>query len=197
MTVLAWTAPVDETISIMRSLLSQEQLDAYKQMHISLEEFVRISQTLGAMLQVLVGLLLIVLGIFVRRASRGASITSLIILIPILLIGCLNALSAMVAAATGHPEVLVVGILWLLAGIAICFGIVSLWRIIRATGAEKQFRLMQMMQMRQATQALQQPGGYGYGSIPASFGPTPLPGSQTPIGPLVPPPQDSYRPPNL
>jgi hypothetical protein len=174
----------------------------------------RILYTAVAVASLGVGAILIVLGIFVRRASKVASVFAIILCGLALLYLCVNEL-ALVLGALGNPIIAVGACVFLVP--IILLGLTTMWLMQVLKGlphieAARQQRVAHYASAQQQQQAYgQAPHGYGYppglqpgygqppvGAPPIGYGaiPPPMPGQ--PTGPPVrhpPLPPDQQNPP--
>ena len=138
-------------------------------------------------LNVLVGLILIVLAIFVRRASRTGSIISIAltgIVGMVMLLTLLNGLRQVVANPSGGAmfALIIVGV-----GLALCAATIAKLVLIVRSGQNLHGVAMQQSQY---WAMMQQQGGYGYGYPP------PPPDGARPVGAPPPPPGPPQSPQN-
>jgi len=143
-----------------------------------------------------VGIVLIVLGIFVMRGSRGATIGGIIVCGLAALFGALQFINGVAIVAT-HPSAQFMGGACLAAVPLALEALAILW-LAQALRSGKQMQmsqqqyLAQMWQMQQQQQAQNQTGyGYGYGQGGYGYAPlqaAPAPGSVPPPAPPASPP---------
>ena len=144
----------------------------------------------------LAGLVFVLLGVFVFRASRGAAIGAAVVSGLALGLGALWLLSAFVAAATQHiPQMAMAICVFCIPMLLLILTMVFLVQALRAGNVQQmtqQQYLAQMWQMQQ--QAAQTQQGYGYGYGPGGYGYPPQQGAPPP-GAAAPPPAQQSPPP--
>jgi hypothetical protein len=136
---------------------------------------------------VVVGLILIVLAIFVRRASRIGSIISIAltgIVGLVMLLTLLNGLRQMAANPSGGA---MFALILLGGGLALCAATIAKLALIVRSGQDLHTLAMQQSQY---WAMMQQQGGYGYGYPP------PPPDGARPVGAPPPPPATPEGPQN-
>ena len=136
-----------------------------------------------------VGIALVVLGIFVRRGSRGAAMTSIALLGLVALVCLLNVMGGL--SQTGAILMLVVSVVMYGSVLAVCIAAIA--NLVRALRAWRDRQSVAAMQ--QAWLMMQQPSaspyGYGYGY---SYASAPSPPPPAPQGPPSPPTDQSVPP---
>lgn len=181
---VAFLAPPEAMVQELRARLSPEQLQQLGNM--DLATVVRVTYAVIGVVALLVSLVLLIVGGFVRRGGRGAVIMGLVIFIGLALVCAFGVLAGLIQAATVSPTALVAVVIWLAIGTAVGATIYWLSQALRASGAAAQQLQAYYWHLQQQQQVLQPPQGYGYGY---GYGAPPSP--QTPAAP---PPQQSLGP---
>ena len=195
--VIVWTLPLDQLVAQIRTTLTPSQLSQLQ--GVSLEQVLRIGGTVLSALGVVAGLVMSALAFFVRRGSRGASITALILAGAMGLWCALSVLGNAVQAIGGTVQAVGGLVIWLIIS-----GVVALLItfLIQALGASRYRRAhpaagQQYWQMQQLQNELGPgQGGYGYGSPPPSPPAQTGPGWTVPPPPAPPPPPPPGDPPS-
>jgi hypothetical protein len=186
------------TAMVMSPEMVAEQESAMKaaglpESNISAEAFRTMTVVMGA-LTLLVGVTFIVVGAFVRRGSRAATVTGLIVASALALLLGLFALLCLIAAFAA-PVVAAYACLFAIPFFLLIWLIAWLAQAVRASGAvaaaHNQFNAQfYQYQQQQQAYAYPVPPGYGYG-----YGyPAPQTQPQQPAAP-IPPPADENLPP--
>jgi hypothetical protein len=153
---------------------------------------------IGFGLIALAGLVFLLLGVFVFRASRGAALGAAVITGLALGLGALWMLSAFVAAATQRiPQMALAICVFSIPMLLLILTMLFLVQALRAGNVRQmtqQQYLAQMWQMHQ--QASQNPPGYGYGYGQGGYGYAPPQGAPPP-GAAAPPPSPAPEPPSV
>jgi hypothetical protein len=182
MTGMLFLAPLDAIVKQARASIPPEQL---RQMgDVDLVRMVKIVYgTVGAIV-IGVSLLLLVLGVFVRRGGKPSIISSLVVFAGLSLFALFGILSGVVQAAMGTPVMLLAAVIWLVLGAVFALAITWLVQAIRASGAAQQIQAYYGQLQQQ--QSIQPPTGYGYAySSPPQSAQSP----QQSLG-MVPPPEN-------
>ena len=176
-----WIIPMDQIVTQLKQSLPQEQL---KQLgNIDLAQAARVFYTVAGILFLLTSIALITLGMFVRRGSRGATITALVVGIIIVGWCVLCVLVGIVQSITISPVLLGGVLIWLVVGSGMGLALYWLVQALRATAAVRQQLQAQYLRFQQQP-AAQQQAGYGYGYSPP---PSPTTDPQQTLGPIPPP----------
>jgi hypothetical protein len=193
---VAFLAPLDTLADEFRRSVPPEQLKALG--NIDLTQALKIGYALIGIVTLLISIVLLILGGFIRRGGRGSIITGLVIYIALALACALVVLVGLIQAVTVSPTALAAVVIWLVIGAAVAVTIHWLVQALRAGGAAAQQLQAYYWQLQQQQQAMQQPygqgygyGGYGYGApAPQSNVPPPAAPQQS-LGPMPPPPGSS------
>jgi hypothetical protein len=185
---IAFLAPLDTLVEEARKNIPPEQLKALGNM--DLAQLVKIVYAGMGIVTLLIAIVLLIVGGFVRRGGRGAIITGLVIHIGMALFCAFVILVGLIQAATVSPAALVAVVIWLAIGAAIAVTIYWLAQALRASGAAAH-QLQAYYWHLQQQQGFQPPQGYGYG-YGYGYGAAPQPGTppapQQSLGPMPPPP---------
>lgn len=166
--VAAWVGPIDRVIQQLQQAGYQFPATGGE---VSPEQVVRFAFAFMSVLGVLLGIALIVLGIFVRRGGKGAAITSLVICIPLVLLTLLDLVRSVPMVL--NTPVLLPGVLVGLIPLVL-LGLVVTW-LIQAIRAAPHLAAQQQQMMAQMWQYQQQQAAYGgynqaAGSPPPAYG---------------------------
>lgn len=161
---------------------SQVQIPDASGLGLSPEQLVRAIFAVMAAMCFAGGIAMIVLGMFVRRASRVATILSLILTSLILLLLAINLISMIsqpVSSATGEVHLVSVGIVLATAALfAVELGLlISALRAIPAVNAARQQLAMQYLQYQQYQRMYWQGGAVSSGQASAQSNPASSPSS--------------------
>jgi len=182
MTGMLFLAPLDAIVKQARASMPPEQLRQVGD--VDLVRMVKILYGTAGAIVIAVSLLLLVLGIFVRRGGKPSIISSLVVFAGLTLFALFGILSGLAQAAMGAPVMLLAAVIWLVLGAVFALAIVWLVQAIRAGAAAQQ--LQAYYGQLQQQQSIQPQTGYGYAYS------TPPQSSQSPqqaLG-MVPPPED-------
>jgi hypothetical protein len=172
----AMTVPMDRLISEAGVTLPQQPPPG-----MSIEELMRIGYMVLGVGSFLAGVVLVVLGLFVRGGGRGAAVTSIVIVtillfvIGLLTLASLPQMFQQPSAALGLC-VVIVPIALLIASL---IALVQAAKAAPQVGAMKQQQQFQMWQYQQQQQAYSQ-GGYSMPPQAPPPAPPPLPGEDVP-----------------
>jgi hypothetical protein len=179
-----WILPVGQLVAEFRTKLTQEQLDQLGT--IDLAQLVRGTYTAMGAFMLLISILILILAGFVRKGSRGATITALVTYILLAVMSALGVLVCVVAAITTTPAALISAVLLLVIGSFVGLTLVWLVQSLRTSTRLKQQLQTDYVRLQQQA-ALQNPG-YGYGTPPGW--------PQQTLGPVPPPPTKDEMPPS-
>ena len=158
----------------------------------TIEQVLRIGMTVFGGVCALAGLLMLILGLFVRRGSRGAMVTSIILLGILSLLMAVQIVSAVVQ---GTSQGMISGCVGIFIVGTFVLTMVWLFQGLRTQGQarfQQQQYQAQYLYHQQQQQAYGQ-AGYGYGPPPP--GASPLPQPQPPPPQPEPPPPPAPPPP--
>ncbi len=136
---------------------------------------------IAAGVTLLLGVVLIVLGRFVRRGSMGAAVTGSILAVLVFLYLVLNGLGILVMSGKLPPAQMVLGLAMTVLGLVI-FGLLIVW-LIQAAMAAPRIAMMQSQYQQQYWQYQQQQQMYQPGYVPPPappVAPAPLPPPASP-----------------
>jgi hypothetical protein len=170
--IFARVGPVNEVISRSGIDLSQ----ATAELKMTPEELVRAVYTGMAVASLVVGVVFLLLGIFVRRGGMGSIVTSIIFSVLAALILVVQVLAGLVNVARAPGPTSISGLLVSLAFFGL-FGLnlLFLFQAARASGSIRDARMHYQMQMWQYHQQMQMYGQAGYGYPQAPMQPPPPP----------------------
>jgi ABC-type transport system involved in multi-copper enzyme maturation permease subunit len=178
-----FVVPMDEIAKQARATLSPEQLSQLGS--VDFEKFLKILYAVIGAILIVVSIVLLLLGTFVRRGGKGSVITGLVVFVALALFAVLGVLSGLAKAVTGEPAMILVAGFWLVLGAA--FGLTLLWLLQALRSGDPRQSMQLYYAHLQQQQAYQPQTGYGYGySAPAHGAPSP----QGSLG-MAPPPQES------
>lgn len=194
MSVVAFLAPMDKIAAQGQSVLSPEQQQALG--NIDLAQMLKVLYASMGIAAIVISILLLILGVFVRRGSRGGIITTIVVFICIALVGALGVLSGLVEAAMGKSQGLLGALIWLVIGVVA--GVAIHWlaqalRAVRAMGTNMQTYYQQFQQHPGFAAPPSYGYGYGYGAPPPAA-PPPTQQQQSP-GSMPPAPDQPGNPP--
>jgi hypothetical protein len=172
--------PMDAVANQARTTLSPAQLSQLG--NVDLGRLMKIVYTVVSGILIGVSLVLLVLGLFVRRGGRASIITGLVVFIGLGLLAVISVLGQTVQAIMGSPTMILGAAVWLVLGAA--FGLTIAW-----LGQALRFRGPAMPQAYYAQlqqQSMGVPRGYGYGYAAPTQGP---PSPQQILGSVPPPPE--------
>jgi hypothetical protein len=177
--VAAWTLPMDEMLAKAKLTLPAPPPG------MTMSQFLQVMYTGIAFLGICFGISLVVVGLFVRRGSRAASITAIALCIPAALFFLCN-LGSVFSQSAGNPLILVIGLCatFVPFGLLVltCVWLIAALRQLPSVQFAQQQYQMQMWQYHQQQAAAHQqptpppvsndPWQRGYGMTP----PPPPPG---------------------
>jgi hypothetical protein len=191
---MVWVVPMDQVLA-QSGMRQPENLPQ----GVSMEQIMRITYTVVAVILFITGAVLAFLGIFVRRGNRGAMITAAVIAGLAILWFMLNVAGSALFALGGNPSALMGAVVGLVP--LSLFGLLMSWllkalkqlpQVDRARQQDAYYAQQQAQywqsQQQQYQQQYQPPQGAGYGYPPAQYGQgqTPPPsgyGTQPPANP--------------
>ncbi len=152
--IAAWTLPLDQLLASSKITLPAPPQG------LTMNQFLAAAYTTIAVLGVSFGASLIIVGLFVRRGSRAASITAVVLCVPAALFFLCN-LGSIFAQAAGNPAKMVIGLCvtfgpFVMLVLACVWLIQGLGQLSRASVAQQQYQ-MQMWQHQQQQATFQQP----------------------------------------
>jgi hypothetical protein len=176
----------DTQMKLMEQVYGPEFMAQMKTQGLS-PEMMKMGMGVTTGIIVAIGILFILLGLFVRRGSFGAIITSAIFTVPIILMSlCSTGIAGLMLLKVGPLAILqaIWALLPLVTSVTLMVYLVKAGKISRHMKRVQDQMRMQMWQAQQQ-QAGNAPAGYGYGT-PGTVAPQHAP--QHPFGPLPPPP---------
>jgi hypothetical protein len=182
------------SVMVVRQQMPQMYQEQVSNMHLppgtTVDDVLREAMIRGGV-SIVLGLVLIVLAIFVRRGGRSSSITSSVLVGIVGLFMFLALLGVLQQAFSAPSGQALFSLIFVAAGLALC--VATFARLIMVARSPQDLRSL-AMQQAQYWGMMQQQGGYGYGyppPPPAGAGPigsAPSPPPSQPAGPQDPMP---------
>jgi hypothetical protein len=155
---------LDQMIDQVRAGMTKQQQDQLAGM--DLAKAVRIVVTVVGVTAAVMSVIMIALGLYVKRGSRAGAIAALVICVPLAIWSLIVILVSVIQLMMGNVLALFNAVMWLLIGLGDGLGIYWLAQVVRSTGTRKRQQQAQYWQYQQQQQSFPSQGGYGYGYLP-------------------------------